>query len=91
MMNKDRIGVKYIKSQNNFVSLVGRYPCMALQSNGKFRLFTDDGWVELKATKDDIQRIKAIALRDKGSLYVKIRPSGIGYVLDERLRENAMV
>lgn len=91
MSDNIRIKVKYIDSQGIFVSLVGRYPCMALQSNGKFRLFTDSGWVELKATKDDIQRIKAIALRDKGSLYVKIRPSGIGYVLDERLREDAMV
>lgn len=91
MMNNDRIEVKCINSQNNFVSLVGRYPCMTLQSNGKFRLFTDDGWLELEANKDDIQRIKAIALRDKGSLYVKIRPCGEGYVLDERLREDAMV
>lgn len=91
MMNKDSIGVKYINSQGIFLGLIGRYPCIALQSNGKFKLFTDDGWVELKATKDDIQRIKAIALRDKGSLYAKIRPSGIGYVLDERLKENAMV
>lgn len=64
---------------------------MSLSANGSFRLITDDGWIELKATKDNIQRIKAIALRDKGSLYVKIRPSGIGYVLDERLREDTMV
>jgi hypothetical protein len=91
MMNKDRIGVNYINSQNNFTGLIGRYPCMALKSNGKFRLFTDDGWLELEANKDEIQRIKTIALRDKGSLYVNIRPCGEGYVLDERLREDAMV
>lgn len=91
MKNKDRIEVNYINSQNKFIGIIGRYPCIALSTNGKFRIFTDDGWIELKATKDSIQRIKAIALRDKGSLYVKIRPSGMSYVLDERLREDTMV
>ena len=46
---------------------------------------------KLKAEKEDTERIKRIAIRDKGSLYVKIRPNGDGYVLDERLREDAMV
>lgn len=91
MENNDRIEVKCIKSSFDLTSVVGRYACMSLSANGSFRLITDDGWIELKATKDNIQRIKAIALRDKGSLYVKIRPSGIGYVLDERLREDTMV
>lgn len=91
MENNDRIEVKCIKSSFDLTSVVGRYACMSLSDNGSFRLITDDGWLELKATKDNIQRIKAIALRDKGSLYVKIRPSGIGYVLDERLREDTMV
>lgn len=91
MMNNDRIEIKCIKSSFDLTSVIGRYACMSLSANGSFRLLTDDGWLELKATKDNIRRIKDIALRDKGSLYVKIRPSGIGYVLDERLREGTMV
>lgn len=91
MENNNRIEVKYLKSNFDLTSVIGRYACMSLSDNGSFRLITDDGWLELKATKDDIKRIKNIALRDKGSLYVKIRPSGVGYVLDERLREETVI
>lgn len=86
MIDNNRIEVKYIKSNFDLTSVIGRYTCISLSSNGKFKLFTDDGWLELKATKDDIKRIKDIALRDKGSLYVKIKQSGVGYILDEPLR-----
>lgn len=91
MVNNDRIEVKCIKSHNKIMTLVGRYHCMSLYYNGIIKLSTDGGLVELKATKDDIKRIKDIALRDKGSLYVNIRPSGVGYVLDEPLREGEYV
>ena len=90
-MNKNRIEVKYINSSFDLTTnVIGRYPCMNLSDN-TITLFTDDGWLELKATKDDIKRIKHIALRDKGSLYVKIRHNGVGYILDEPLREEAYV
>lgn len=86
MIDNNKIEVMYIKSNFDLTSVIGRYTCISLSSNGKFKLFTGDGWLELKATKDDIKRIKDIALRDKGSLYVKIKQSGIGYILDEPLR-----
>lgn len=89
-MNNNRIEVKCIKSTFELISVIGRYPCVSLSVNESFVLFTDNGWIELKATKGDTERIKDIALRDKGSLYVKIRPSGLGYVLDEPLRKDAM-
>ena len=89
MIDNNRIEVRYIKSNFDLTSVIGRYTCISLSSNGKFKLFTDDGWLELKATKDDIKRIKDIALRDKGSLYIEIEPSGVGYVMDRELREEA--
>ena len=89
-INKDRIAVTCIKSAVDLLSVAGRYPCVSLSVNESFVILTEDGWVELKATKEDTERIKSIALRDKGSLYVKLRPSGFGYVLDEPLREGAL-
>ena len=50
-----------------------------------FRVFDGEHLYECKTHKSNINRIKKIVLRDKGSLYVKIRPTGVGYVLDEEL------
>lgn len=91
MENNNRIEVKYIKSNFDLTCIIGRYACMSLSGNGTIKLFTDDGWVELKVLKEHLQRVKQIALRDKGSLYVKIRPNGEGYILDEPLREEAYI
>ena len=89
-MNNERISVECIKSTFNLLSVTGRYPCVSLTVNESFVILTENGWLELKAEKEDTERIKRIAIRDKGSLYVKIRPSGFGYVLDEPLREGAL-
>lgn len=84
-MKSSGIAVRCIKSSCGLTGMTGRYACISLYDNGAFRILTGDGWLELKATKDSIQRIKAMALRDKGSLYVEIEPSGVGYVLDKQL------
>lgn len=89
MMESSGIAVRCIKSSCGLTGVIGRYACISLYDNGSFKILTDNGWLELRATKDSIQRIKAIALRDKGSLYVKIEPSGVGYVMDMELREEA--
>lgn len=88
-MKSSGIAVRCIKSSCGLTDVIGRYACISLYANGAFKILTDDGWLELKATKDNIQRIKAMALRDKGSLYVEIKSSGAGYVLDNQLREEA--
>lgn len=89
MMGSSRIVVRCIKSSYGLTGVTGRYACISLYANGSFKILTDNGWLELRATKGNIQKIKAMALRDKGSLYVKIEPSGVGYVLDRELREEA--
>ena len=58
-INKDRIAVTCIKSTVNLLNIVGRYPCVSLSVNESFVILTDDGWIELKATKEDTERIKA--------------------------------
>ena len=87
MENDSRIEVKLHKtSEKCFCGLIGRFSCTSISSTNKsFRVFDGEHWYECKTHKNNINRIKDIALRDKGSLYVKIRPSGIGYVLDEEL------
>lgn len=73
-------------SDVRFCGLIGRFVCMSISTTKKsFRLFDGEHWYELKTHKNNINRIKNIALRDKGSIYVKIRPTGLGYVLDEEL------
>ena len=88
MKNNSRIEVSlHDTSDKHFYGLIGRFVCMNISITKKsFRLFDEEHWYECKAHKQSIKRIKDIALRDKGSLYVKIRPSGIGYILDEPLR-----
>lgn len=88
-MESSGIAVRCIKSSCGLTGVTGRYACISLYVNGSFKILTDNGWLELRANKESIQRIKAIALRDKGSLYVEIEPSGVGYVLDRELREGA--
>ena len=88
MGNNSRIEVTlHDTSDNDFCGIVGRFTCMIISTTKKsFRLFDGDYWYECKTHKQSIKRIKDIALRDKGSLYVNIRPSGLGYILDEPLR-----
>ena len=88
MENNSRIEVELHKtSEKHFCGLIGRYSCTSISTTKKsFRVFDGEHWYEFKTNKNNIKRIKDIALRDKGSLYVKIRPSGIGYILDEPLR-----
>lgn len=79
----DRIDIIYICSQHSLLSLTGRFPCISIRDSGLFTILTDEGWVHLKAHTNDLKRLKGIASRDKGSIYLRIRPSGVGYVLDE--------
>lgn len=73
-------------SDNGFCGLIGRFTCMSIStSNKSFRLFDGEQWYEFKTYKNNINKIKEIALRDKGSLYVNIRPTGLGYVLDKEM------
>ena len=88
-MASSRIEVRCTRSNCGLTGVTGRYACISLYVNGSFKILTDNGWLELRTTKDSIQKIKAIALRDKGSLYVEIEPSGVGYVMDMELREEA--
>lgn len=89
MIKSSGIAVRCIKSSCGLTGVTGRYACIGLYANGSFKVLTDNGWLELRATKDNIQKIKALALRDKGSLYVEIESSGVGYVMDRELREEA--
>lgn len=79
----DRIDIVYICSQHKMLSITGRFPCISIRDSGLFTVLTDEGWVHLKVHTNDVKRLKDIASRDKGSLYIRIRPSGVGYVLDE--------
>lgn len=89
MENDSRIEViLHDTSDNSFCGIVGRFTCISVSTiNKSFKLFDGNYWYECKTNRHSIKRIKDIALRDKGSLYVKIRESGLGYVLDEPLRQ----
>lgn len=88
MEDSSRIEVTLHKtSDKHFCELIGRFICMSISSTEKsFRLFDGEQWYMFKTTEHNINRIKELALRDKGSLYVKIKGTGLGYVIDEPLR-----
>ena len=87
MKNNSRIEVKLHKtSDKHFCGLIGRFICISISSTEKsVRLFDGEQWYECKTTEHNINRIKELALRDKGSLSVKIKGTGLGYVLDDVL------
>ena len=90
MVKDNRIPIKYNDSYRDFVVVIGRYPCMEIgyhKENNKhyIRLCVDGGWVECLVNKNDINRIKKMACRDKGSLYVNIDETGHGVIYDEEL------
>lgn len=88
---KDNIRIKceYINSNSKFISLHGRFPCMALYKSGHIVVFDGVYWTKIKINQKRIKRVRDIAIRDKGSLYINLRPSGVGYILDEKLHDNS--
>lgn len=89
--SKDNIRIKceYINSNSRFISLIGRFPCIALYESGHIVVFDGVYWTEIKINQKSIKRVRGIAIRDKGSLYINLRPSGVGYILDEKLHDNS--
>lgn len=84
-----RIGVWFIASSNkDFSSLVGRYACLCFTEDDTIRLFDGRYWVELGLVDiEDIEKVKNIAIRDRGSLYVNIKKDRVGYILNEPIKE----
>lgn len=74
---------------DNFSSIEGRFSCISINAYGKIILIGDKTNYTLGVDQRHIVKLVEIATRDKGSLYVKIEPSGVGYVMDMKLREEA--
>lgn len=87
--NNIRIKVRYIScGTGKFIGVANRHPVISFkEKTGHFRIFDGEQWIELKVCNEcDIKRVKEMAERDKGSLYLKVRAVGHGYILDEELR-----
>lgn len=84
-----RIPCEVVEAPGFFCSLIGRMGCTAIHKDEKtFTILDGFDYFKIKVNTDaDIERVKNIACRDRGSLYIKIRPNKLGYVLDEPIRE----
>lgn len=87
--NNLRIPCEVEEAPGFFLGLIGRMICTAIHKDEKtFTVLDGFDYFKIKVeTEADIERIERIACRDRGSLYVKIRPNKLGYVLDEPIIE----
>ena len=64
------------------ITIAGRYGCSFISSTGKI-ILVDDKWnILLKIAKEDVDTVRNIAGKQRGSLYVAIA-DGIGYILED--------
>lgn len=90
-IQRKKIRVRRVSSSSFKVNcLTGRYPCISIKNNGKIVLIADNGWIKLQVPKRKIQKIKQLALRDNGSLYITVKWTGRGYIIDKELKEGGM-
>jgi hypothetical protein len=48
----------------------GRYGCISISEDGLLKLLVDGGIVTLRVSSEDIERVKELAINNKGSLLV---------------------
>ena len=89
-LSADRFPCVYVRSKDRYLCLIGRYDVTEFLSNGhiKVETGTHGSWVEILIQEKDIPAVKQMIYRDKGTLYLNVRPSGYGYILNERRKEH---
>lgn len=87
--SNDRYPCVYVRSKDRYLCLIGRYDVTEFLSNGhiKVETGTHGSWVEILIQEKHIKEIKDMIIRDKGTLYINLRSSGYGYILNERRKE----
>ena len=76
----------YEDSDTEFIGVVGRYSCVLISDDGIVQIVDKDlNWIRLKIDKYDIEKVRNIASRGRGSIYLEVNENGLGRIFDKAL------
>lgn len=76
----------YEDSDTEFIGVVGRYSCIIISDDGIVQIVDKDlNWIRLKIDKSDVEKVRNIATRGKGSIYLEVNENGLGRIFDKAL------
>lgn len=76
----------YEDSDTEFIGVVGRYSCVLISDDGIVKIVDKDlNWIKLKIDKSDIEKVRNIANRGSGSIYLEVNGNGLGRIFDKAL------
>jgi hypothetical protein len=76
----------YEDSDTEFIGVVGRYSCVLISDDGIVKIVDKDlNWIKLKIDKSDVEKVRNIANRGGGSIYLEVNENGLGRVFDKAL------
>lgn len=76
----------YEDSDTEFIGVVGRYSCVLISDDGIVQIVDKDlNWIRLKIDKSDIEKVRNIASRGRGSIYLEVNENGLGRIFDKAL------
>jgi len=76
----------YEDSDTEFIGVVGRYSCVVISDDGIVKIIDKDlNWIKLKIDKSDVEKVRNIANRGRGSIYLEVNENGLGRIFDKAL------
>lgn len=76
----------YEDSDTEFIGVVGRYSCIIISDDGIVQIVDKDlNWIRLKIDKSDVEKVRNIASRGRGSIYLEVNENGLGRIFDRDL------
>lgn len=76
----------YEDSDTEFIGVVGRYSCILISDDGIVQIVDKDlNWIRLKIDKSDVEKVRDIANRGRGSIYLEVNENGLGRIFDKAL------
>lgn len=80
----------YQQSDTEFIGVTGRYNAISISTDGIVKIIDANTlhWIKLKIDKDDVDRVRDIASKSLGSLYVEVNDSGLGKIYNRAIDED---
>lgn len=80
----------YFMSKGEFIGCVGRYITTEVFDNGIVTIVNDNlEWIKFKIDKADVEKVRDIAIKGKGSLFLAVRKNGLGEIYDRTPEEDS--
>ena len=84
------VGCVYKASDEEFIGVVGRYNAISISTDGIVKIVDAKTlhWIDLKINRDDVDKVRDIASKGLGSLYVEVNGSGLGKIYNRTIEED---